>query len=543
LLPVLAVLPPAIAGEPATGSPTSARPAPAPAAHPGARPAVARDDWPTWQKDVFGTRFNPVERQITPSAASELKLKWAFVFDDIPYARTGSQPAVVDDVLYVGGPDGKLFALDAKTGATRWVFDLSPVAGPSTDQEPNLVRDGPAVSRGKVYFGDSRGYLYAVEADTGRLVWATEVDEHPSTWLTGSPLLFGGRVYIGVSSIEAGFANNPGYPCCTFRGQVVALDADTGEVKWRYYTVPAPERAGSWPSGAPRYSPSGGAVWSSPVVEPSTRTLYIGTGQNYTGEAGDIDSLLALDVDTGDVRWKHRLTFPDTYTQACTQPDPGEYCPGRAAGTAKDFDVGATPNLFTAQGRTLVGVGQKSGVYHAFDARTGQLVWRTPLSIPDMNDPDPGGGGIEWGSSYDGRRLYVATWRANPGTLFALHPATGKILWQTPHPADGCSAGGAAHYPQLCWLAFTPAVTSSPGLVYEGSADGKMRIFSSDRGRLLWEFDTVRDFQGVNGVVGRGRAISGNGGAVVVDGMVYVQSGYYPFYPSDKGNVLLAFGR
>lgn len=207
-----------------------------------------------------------------------------------------------------------------------------------------------------------------------------------------------------------------------------------------------------------------------------------------------------------------------------------------------DFDVGATPNLFFAGGRALVGVGQKSGVYHTLDARTGAVVWERQLAVPDFNDPDPGGAGIEWGSSFDGRRIYVATWRANPGTLFALDPATGATLWQTPAPAQGCTTGGAGANPELCWPAFTPAVTTSPGLVYEGAADGKMRVYSSSNGALLWEYDTVRDFMGVNGVPGRGRAISGNGGAVVVDGMLYVQSGYYPFYPTDKGHVLLAFG-
>jgi polyvinyl alcohol dehydrogenase (cytochrome) len=507
----------------------------------GSVSASAAAGWPTWQKDIIGTRFAAAERRITPATAPNLTLKWAFTFDDVPFARIGSQPAVVGGVLYVGGPDGKLFALDAKSGATKWVFDTAPIAGPSTDQSPNQLRDGPAVAGGKVYFGDARGFVYAVSISDGRLAWATEVDPHPSTWLTSSPLVFGGRVYIGVSSIEAGFAMNQQYPCCTFRGQVAALDADTGAVDWRYYTVPPAQEAGTWPSGVTKYAPSGGGVWSSPVIDPVRRTVYIGTGQNYTGAAGDIDSLLALNADTGAARWKQQITFPDTYTQQCTQPNAGEWCPSQADGTAKDFDVGSTPNLFQAGGRALVGVGAKSGAYQVFDAATGSPVWKTQLAEPDLSDPDPGGAGIEWGTSYDGRRIYAATWRANPATLNALDPATGRILWRTPHPANGCSTGGAAAYPELCWPAFTPAVTTSPGLVYEGSADGKMRVFSADRGNVLWEFDTVQDFDGVNGLPGRGRAVSGNGGAVVVDGMLYVQSGYYPFYPSDRGTVLLAF--
>jgi polyvinyl alcohol dehydrogenase (cytochrome) len=509
---------------------------------PGATVLGAPGDWPAWQKDLLGTRFNPFESRITPDTVGQLKLKWAYTYADVPFATTGSQPAVVDGTLYVGAPDAKFLALDAVTGATRWTFDLTGVSGPVGGQNTNQVRDGAAVAGRKVYFGDSRGWLYALDKDSGTLAWATRLDEHPSTRLTSSPMVFDGRVYIGVSSIEAGFAGNPSYPCCTHRGQVVALDAATGTVAWRYRTVRPAEPAGSWPSGAPRFAPSGGAVWASPVVEPVTRTVFVGTGQNYTGAEGDIDSMLALSADTGEVRWKRRMTFPDTYTQACTNPANVAYCPGRATGTALDFDFGATANVFLGGGRILVGAGQKSGQYHAFDARTGELVWQTRLAVPNLAAPDPGQSGIEWGTSWDGRRIYAATWNAGPGTLYALNPADGRVLWSTPHPADGCLTGGAGATPQLCAPAFTPAVSTSPGLVYEGSADGKFRVFSAETGAVLWTFDAVRDFQGVNGVPGRGTAISGNGGAVISNGMVYVQAGYYPFYPSDKGHVLLAFG-
>ena len=131
----------------------------------------------------------------------------------------------------------------------------------------------------------------------------------------------------------------------------------------------------------------------------------------------------------------------------------------------------------------------------------------------------------------------------DPGILYALDPATGAELWHTPNPADGCTTGGAAQYPDLCTPSFIPAVTTSPGLVYEGSADGKMRVFDSNTGKVLWTYDTVRNFDGVNGLPGFGGAISGGGGAVVADGMVYVQTGYWMApYPSDRGHTLLAFG-
>jgi polyvinyl alcohol dehydrogenase (cytochrome) len=290
------------------------------------------------------------------------------------------------------------------------------------------------------------------------------------------------------------------------------------------------------------YAPSGGSLWGTPAVDPASGTLYIGTGQNYTGvgpdhneSVGDIDSILALDSATGSVRWKRQLVPTDTARLVCVTGDPG-YCPGLLNGSYHDWDVSAAPNLFRVGARSLVGVGHKNGVYHVFDAATGAVIWERTLGTPLPGGP----AGIQWGTSFDGRRLYIATWQANPGTLFALAPATGGVLWSTPNPSDGCSTGGATQFPGLCQLAFTPAVTTSPGVVYEGSWDGKMRAFSADTGAVLWEYDTIRHFAGVNGVTGSGSALSGNGGAVVSGGMMFVQSGYFP-YPIDTGFVLLAF--
>jgi polyvinyl alcohol dehydrogenase (cytochrome) len=242
------------------------------------------------------------------------------------------------------------------------------------------------------------------------------------------------------------------------------------------------------------------------------------------------------------VRWKNQVTKADTWRVLCNDPDAEGYCPGLKDGTALDYDIGATPNVFTVGGRTVVGVGQKLGVYHLFDAQTGEVIWRRQLGVPI---PGLGFDGLQWGSSFDGSKLYVATYFAGPGSMFALDPLTGNVLWQTPNPADGCTTGGAAAHPELCSLAHGPAVTTSPGLVFEGSNDGKLRAYSATTGRVLWTYDTIRDFTGVNGLPGRGGSISGGGGgAVVSNGMVYVQSGYlWPEYPNPNGgSVMLAFG-
>ncbi|GAA3884534.1 PQQ-binding-like beta-propeller repeat protein [Saccharothrix violaceirubra] len=498
-------------------------------------------DWGTWSKDLSGSRHNAAEWRITPDNVHRLKLKWVYAHPKSA-APVRSQPAIVDGTAYFGSDDGTFQAVDARTGAQRWSADLR--AGLPPGERPPLVWDSPSVSKGRVYFGDLGGRLHALDQRTGERVWTTKVDTHPSATLTSSPIVYDGKVYVGTSSGENannnGTGDDPAYPCCTFRGHIDAFDAATGALAWRHYTVPQPQAVGTWPSGATRYEPSGAGVWSSPVVDQATGTVYVGTGQNYTGSAGDFDTLLALDHRTGAVKWRNQVTKADTWRAICNTPDAEGYCPGLKDGTALDYDIGATPNLFTVGGRRLVGVGQKLGVYHVFDAATGEVVWRRQLGVPL-----PGGGisGIQWGSSFDGRRLYIATYFADPGKVFAVDPGTGRVLWETPNPADGCTTGGAAGHPDLCSLAHGAAVTTSPGLVFEGSNDGKFRAYSARDGRVLWTFDTLRDFAGVDGRTGRGGAIAGGGGgAVVANGMVYAQSGYSPEYPSPHGTVLLAFG-
>jgi polyvinyl alcohol dehydrogenase (cytochrome) len=492
--------------------------------------------WPGWQKDLAGSRFNPAESQITPQTVAGLKLKWAFAFPNGD-GSNGSQPAVVGDTVYVGGRDAKLYALNADTGTTKWTFDVTPIAGPVSANSPDPLRDGPTVTGNDVIVGDQRGFLYAVNTTSGTLDWSTKLSDHPAAVITGSPLVYNGRVYVGVSSNEEQQAASASYPCCTFRGQLVALDAATGAVDWRYYTTPPATQVGTTSSGVAQFAPAGGAVWDSPAIDPTSGTVYFATGNNYSGTAGDTDSVIAVDAQTGGLRWKQQMTKPDTWTVGCLQPTDQPNCPGLTDNSALDLDFGSSPNLFTVNGRLLVGIGQKSGVYHTFDAATGQIVWQQQVSVPSA---PAGEYGIQWGTSYDGTHLYVATWMANPGTLFALDPATGKIDWSQPVPSDACTTGGAAAFPNNCNRSMISAVSSSPGLVYEGGADGKMRVYRSSDGANLWQYDTVQQFTGVNGVAGSGGSVSGNGGAVVSNGVLYVQSGYYSFY-GIPGNMLLAF--
>jgi len=498
-----------------------------------AAPATAHagGDWAGWQKDLTGSRHNAAEWRLNRHNAGDLKLKWAYAYEKGPVNFVRSQPAVVGDTIYFGSPEGKFYARNARTGAPKWEFTLPPAARPVYNS------DGPTVSDGKVFFGDSTGRLFALDQRTGRQRWQVQVDSTVAGMNTSSPIVYNGRIYLGTSSAENTLPRD--YACCTFRGHIDAYDIDTGALVWRHYTVPEPVEVGTWPNGAKRFEPSGAGVWSSPAIDRRTGTLYVGTGQNYTGKGGEFDSLLALDTRTGAVRWTNQVTDSDTWRQACNEPDPEGYCPGLKDNTNLDYDIGASPTLFEVNGRQLVGVGQKSGVYHVFDARTGQVVWRRQLGSPW---PSGGIGGIQWGASYDGKRLYIATYVAQPGKLFAVDPATGTVLWETPAPADGCTTGGAVGL-KVCVPAHGVPVSSTPGVVWLGAEDGKFRAYDAKTGQILWTYDTIQDVTGVNGVTGRGGDMAGPGtGAVVSNGMVYVQSGYFGQDNSPYGRVLLAFG-
>jgi polyvinyl alcohol dehydrogenase (cytochrome) len=500
-------------------------------------------DWRSWGHDPIGTRYNPFA-DLKASNADKLKLKWAFVFPDAVSAS--SQPAVVDDVLYVGGWNAKFYALDAKTGQLKWTYDTASFTG-ALPPGANAVRNGPAVEGRTVYFGDLIGNGYALDTRTGAVRWAKRLDAHPFARITASPLVWRGKVYFGVSSVESGVALDPTYPCCTFRGSLVALNAENGNEAWRYWTVAqTPTQVGVNSIGTPIFAPSGAAVWGSPSLDPFSNTIYFGTGQNYSKPTTNrSDTLIALNATTGQERWANQLTPNDRWNLSCNPeaigfpPGAGPNCPA-PSGTDADFDIGGTPNIFITKirgrVRTLVGVGQKSGIYHALDSRTGEIVWQARLASVEP----VGASGIQWGSAWDGDRIYVSTHQANPGKLFALDPENGKVLWYSANPSNGCTTGGATGNP-ACKLALPAAATAVRGAVVLGSWDGKLRVYNSKNGKIEWTYDTIRSYTGTNGVTGTGGSING-AGAVAVGKFVYVNSGYFPFPGGGiAGNVLLAF--
>ena len=237
------------------------------------------------------------------------------------------------------------------------------------------VTVGPGKNgRTNVYFGDVAANMYAVDFGSGKRQWKTRVDDHPDARITGAPALHDGRLYVPLASGEEGTAAWPGYECCTFRGSVVALDTQTGSQVWKTYTIEEePRRADTNAAGAQRWAPSGIGIWSTPTLDPSRGVLYVATGDNYIEPAtSNSDAIMALSMDTGDVRWVNQITPGDAWNVGCFGVDE----PSRAGcpeNSGPDFDFGSSPILTTMpNGARVLLVGQKSGVLYGLSADTGQ---------------------------------------------------------------------------------------------------------------------------------------------------------------------------
>ena len=464
-------------------------------------------DWPMFGQNVSNTAYNAALLSgLSPRTVGSLTPKWIFTTGGDVSARA----AVVNGVVYFPDWAGNMWALSAASGSVVWshpLTDYGLAAG-------TVSRTSPTVVNGVVYIGTlflnsgTTGWLLAIKASTGALIWKVQ----PTTsnifpGITGSPVVAGGNIYVPMSSNEEGAAaqGSAVYHCCSVSGSLVALNATTGAKLWETFMVP---------SGY-----SGGAVWSSsPVVDMARGTVFVTTGNNYSvptdpayvnciaaggnsdsceSPANHADSVVALDMSSGAVKWATRLeewneqslgiaNGSDYWNVDCKQtftncpPDPGP-----------DFDFGSGPNEITVKlgkfEKTIIGAGQKSGIYYALDPDTGALLWQTQVG------PGSSPGSMQWGSASDGWRIYVAVSNYNgipyseiglpsslgsAGSWAALNPITGKILWQVPDPNGAVDLGPMA---------------VADGVVYASSMAGSstaptMFALDAATGSTLWSY-------------------------------------------------------
>ena len=481
---------------------------------------LAGPAWNGWSPSHDNTRFQPAPG-LAAADAPRLKLKWAFAY---PGLMAWGQPTVVGGRVFVASSNGEVYALDAGSGCTLWTFKAS--APVRTALTIGKGPSGPAA-----WFGDMTGGVYAIDAETGRQLWRIQADANPATRITGSPVLDGGRLYVPVSSGEEGSAASPAYACCTFRGSVEALDAATGKVIWKTYTVPEPHPYRR--PGDPRSltGPAGGSVWNAPTIDHKRGVLYVGDGNDYTDvDAPTTDSVLALDLATGKVRWSRQMLKLDHWSAGCTVRGP---CPDNAG---PDFDLSASVILVhTKGGRDVLAASSKGGEVFGLDPDArGRLLWRAKLGTGGIF------GGVEWGMAAGGRTVFVPisdslpeNGPARPG-LGAIDAASGKTLWWKPSSKPACSWGETE-----CRGALSQAVSAMPGLVFAGSHDGHLRAYRARDGKVVWDVDTAAPVKAVNARTASGGSLDA-GGPTLAGGVLYVNSGYGQFL-GRGGNVLLAY--
>jgi polyvinyl alcohol dehydrogenase (cytochrome) len=483
--------------------------------------------WNGWGAALENTHFQPAEKGgVTAADLPRLRLKWAFGFPDTTSAW--AQPAIAGGRVFIGSQNGTVYSLDAATGCIVWTFTAQ--GGVRAAISIGARRRSARAAGYAAYVADQQGFVYALDAASGRMLWTKKVDDHPLVRLTGSPALYDGRLYVPTSSYEEG-GRPPGYACCTFRGSVAALDAETGTLVWKSYTIrDAPALLRAFADGSELRGPAGGAIWSAPTIDVKRRALYVGVGNTYSGAAQPTtDAILAFDLASGALRWAQQMapSTPDVF--GCT---PGAVNCGERAGP--DFDFGASPVLATlSSGRQLVVAGQKSGVVFALDPdNKGRQVWRYRAG------GGSGLGGIQWGIAVADGRVYAPVaeiYNPEPGGLHALDLATGERAWHAPPETPACGRPSRA-----CSGAQFSAVTAIPGAVLSPSNDGALRAYAAKDGAVLWRADTNGAVRTVNGVRAHGGSMNGPA-PVVAGGMIYIGSGYGAF-GLRPGNVLLAFG-
>jgi alcohol dehydrogenase (cytochrome c) len=495
--------------------------------------ADASMEWPTYGRDYANTRYAPLN-QINVQTVRSLAPAWIF-----QTGKSGSfenSPVIVDGVMYVtSGVTDTVFALNARTGQRLWTHNTilgfaSFCCGPQNR--------GVAVANGKVFYGTLDGKLVALDAKTGMQVWSVQVGDPKEGFSeTMAPLAWKGMVYIGAAGGEYGI-----------RGSLTAYSQDDGKQLWRWWVV-GPGWEGKYvtevhgyslhrniaqeKADAPKYADAwkhgGGPIWTTPALDPRSGTLYVSTGNPArqlieNGRPGDnlyTDSIVALDASSGRMKWYYQETPHDVW----------------------DYDAASPPVLFDAKdgsGRTVPAVGEagKTGWFYILRRSNGKLlrvsepfvpitniytrpsgpagvlitpggvggsnwspvsynpathlVYITGLNVPLVDKPDPSAPWTYGGKRWAGGHQHPAPGEHGDGTFTAIDPSTGKIVWQN-----------RTQFPMINGSLATPELT------FIGEPTGMFDALDARTGKTVWQFET-------------GAGISAPPVAYEIDGREYV---------------------
>ena len=285
-----------------------------------------------WGANAENWRYQ-ADPGVSATQLQRLDVKWAFGIPGV--VAIFGQPTIVGGRVFIGAQNGHVYSIDASSGCYFWDY----AASAGVRSAITVARIG---ERNFALFGDRRGHVYALDAAGGEMVWKVTAVDGPAMQVTGAPALFEGRLYVPISGGDDSAAIDPKFECCKGRGAIVALDAATGAIIWKTYTIPEARPLGRNSIGTQLWGPSGVSVWSSPTSDAMRRMLYVGTGDNHSTPATDSsDAVLAVSLNSGEIVWVRQLLAGDMGNAACLAVDKAN-CPEPHG---PDFDLGASEQI------------------------------------------------------------------------------------------------------------------------------------------------------------------------------------------------------
>src|SRR6266446_1709764 len=456
-------------------------------------------NWLTYSGSMMSQRHSPLT-QITPANVKNLELQW--VYQARSLEKYEATALVVDGIMYTVQAPNDVIALDAVTGRVFWTyqFNVSQAARPCCGR----VNRGLAILGDTLFMGTIDAHLIAIDAKNGKPLWDTTVAKAESGYaITHAPLVVKDKVIVGTAGGEFGI-----------RGFIAAFDVRTGKEAWRFYTVAGPGDPNQKTWGGDSWKTGGASVWMTGSYDPELNLTYWGTGNPGPDYNGDVrpgdnlysDSVLALDPDTGKLKWHFQFTKHDEH----------------------DYDATQVPVLLERDGKHLLVQANRNGFFYVLDRSNGKLIsssayakvtWssskdsdgrpaanKQSTPTPDGSPVCPGAAGAtNWMSpTFDpqtgffyvtareqcdifstaaqpyhaGHAYYGSAYFPNDeaapfwGALRAIDPATGKIKWEWKHPSPTWSG----------------ALSTAGGLVFTGDAEGNFIALDAATGKALWHF-------------------------------------------------------
>ena len=471
--------------------------------------------WLTYSGDNTGQRHSPLT-QITPANVHQLQPQWTFQTDTLGRFQTTS--LLVDNVLYVTGPQNVAWAIDAKTGRQIWRYKRElPATGLTACC--GLVNRGFAILGDLLYMTTLDAHLLALDSRTGAIVWDTVLENYRNGYAaTVAPLVIKDKVIVGVAGGEYGI-----------RGFIDAYDAKTGKQAWRFYTIPGPGEPGHDTWAGDSWKTGGASIWVTGTYDPEQNLTFWGIGNpgpDYHSDSrkGDnlySDSVVALDADTGKLKWHYQFTPHDVHDWDSTHVP-----------VIADITVGGQP-------RKALMVANRNGIFYTLDRTTGKVItakpfvevnWTTgvgadgrpvltPGHTPDekgtMTCPDLVGGTNFMPPSFDpAQKLFFVTARETCATYYAWKPDynpgdgfTGGATQRADRPGERAHGALRAIDPatgerkwEFKYLnpSYSGVLTTASGLVFAGDAEGNFFAIDSRTGKLLWHYQLGSNLHGTS---------------------------------------------